>query len=97
MKIDTHSGVSHLCRRPDPVTAFPNKPITDNWTRYLRVRASMVAAVTPSAAGVTATSMPVARPLSCDGWPLTVILVAGVTLYSLAECVAKRLIVIEVR
>jgi len=37
---------------------------------------------------VTTTDMPVARPSSCEGRPLTVIFVAGVTLYSLAACVA---------
>ena len=34
------------------------------------------------------TDMPVASPLNSEGWPLTVIFVAGVTLYSLAACVA---------
>ena len=40
----------------------------------------MVAAVTPSGAGATTTSIPVASPFNCAGCPLTVILVAGVTL-----------------
>jgi hypothetical protein len=62
-----------------------------------RVFASMVTAVTPSGAGATTTTMPVASPLSCPGCPLTVIFVAGVTLYSLEEGGECTLTVIEAR
>ncbi len=57
----------------------------------------MFAAVKPSGEGVTITLMPVERPSNCAGRPFTVMLVAGVTLYSFAKWVAKMLIVIEVR
>lgn len=57
----------------------------------------MLTAVTPSCADVTTTDIPVASPSNRDGWPFTMIFVAGVTLYSFAACVAYLLIAIEVR
>ena len=70
----------------EPNSRNPVNPVQKN--HRFAVFASMVAAVTPSGAGATTTSIPVARPLNWAGCPLTVIFVAGVTLNSLAACVA---------
>ena len=58
---------------------------TSDFKRYLLTGdfASIVAATVRSAAVVTVTFIPVAKLLSAPGRPFTVILVAGVTLYSL--------------